>query len=282
MTIITPEHFDTLYGNLPDADAQLLVETNIETGLRWGELTELRVKDVHIPTRVFTICRAVVQVNPKFHPEGKRFHVKEYPKDKEYRRVKASPQLVQKIETHIRAEGLRPDDLIFAMRPQARPERRLRSVPNPEVLGLTEPNAAGPQYSHGTLTAYNAAKCRCQHCKDAFAIYRASRRAAANAEPAAQRVPDTDGHVPRDWFRHQIWIPAWAAAGLDFGVRVHDLRHAHASWLLAGGADLQVVKDRLGHGSIRTTERYLHTLPDTDETAIDAFAAIRYRATASK
>src|SRR5207248_121176 len=42
LTIITPEQFDTLYGKLPDADAQLLVETEIETGLRWGELTELR------------------------------------------------------------------------------------------------------------------------------------------------------------------------------------------------------------------------------------------------
>jgi hypothetical protein len=38
-----------------------------------------------------------------------------------------------------------------------------------------------------------------------------------------------------------------------------DLRHAHASWLLAGGADLQVVKQRLGHGSLRTTEKYLNT-----------------------
>lgn len=280
LTIITPEQFDALYGSLPDADAQLLVETDIETGMRWGELTELRVKDLDIRTRIFTISRAVVQVNPKFHPEGKRFHVKEYPKDKEYRRVKASPQLVNKIGAHITAEGLGPDDLIFAMRPQVRPEPRLRSVPNPEVLGLTEPNAAGRRYSHGTLTAYNAGKCRCRHCKDAFAIYRASRRAAAKIEPAAHRVADTDGHIPRDWFRHQIWTPARAAAGLDFGVRVHDLRHAHASWLLAGGADLQVVKDRLGHGSIRTTERYLHTLPDTDETAIDAFAAIRYRAAA--
>jgi site-specific recombinase XerD len=51
---------------------------------------------------------------------------------------------------------------------------------------------------------------------------------------------------------------------------VHDLRHAHASWLLAGGADLQVVKERLGHASIVTTERYLHSLPTADQTALDA------------
>ena len=59
-------------------------------------------------------------------------------------------------------------------------------------------------------------------------------------------------------------------AGLTINVRIHDLRHAHASWLLVGGADLQVVKQRLGHGSLRTTEKYLYTLPDADETALDA------------
>lgn len=67
------------------------------------------------------------------------------------------------------------------------------------------------------------------------------------------------------------------AAGIDIHVRPHDLRHAHASWLLAGGADLQVVKERLGHGSIATTERYLHTLPDADETAVDALELVRNR-----
>jgi site-specific recombinase XerD len=69
-----------------------------------------------------------------------------------------------------------------------------------------------------------------------------------------------------------------AAAELGFHVPVKNLRHAHASWLLAGGADLQVVKERLGHAKISTTEKYLHTLPDTDETALDALAKIRNRA----
>ena len=88
---------------------------------------------------------------------------------------------------------------------------------------------------------------------------------------------DTDGHIPRDWFRLKVWQPALRRAGITFSARPHDLRHAHASWLLAGGADLQMVKERLGHGSIATTEKYLHTLPEADDLALDAFSKIRNR-----
>ena len=56
---------------------------------------------------------------------------------------------------------------------------------------------------------------------------------------------------------------------------VRDLRHAHASWVLAGGADLQIVRERVGHAGLRATERYLHTLPDADDTALAAFARTR-------
>ena len=84
-------------------------------------------------------------------------------------------------------------------------------------------------------------------------------------------------HIGRNWFRRMVWRPACEAAGLADTPRFHDLRHSHASWLLAGGADLQVVKERLGHASIMTTQRYLHTLPDADETAVEAFSRIRNR-----
>uniref|UniRef100_UPI003D8A116C tyrosine-type recombinase/integrase n=1 Tax=Gordonia sp. B7-2 TaxID=3420932 RepID=UPI003D8A116C len=39
-------------------------------------------------------------------------------------------------------------------------------------------------------------------------------------------------------------------------VRVHDLRHTYASWLVQRGVAVQQVQRLLGHGSIATTERY--------------------------
>ncbi len=62
---------------------------------------------------------------------------------------------------------------------------------------------------------------------------------------------------------------------VDFEVRVHDLRHAHASWLLAGGSDLKSVMDRMGHAQITTTQKYLHALPDADTKNLTALDRIR-------
>lgn len=59
--IITAAEFDLLYQALPYTDARLLVETDIESGLRWGELTELRVRDLDLATRILTVSRAVVE-----------------------------------------------------------------------------------------------------------------------------------------------------------------------------------------------------------------------------
>ena len=91
------------------------------------------------------------------------------------------------------------------------------------------------------------------------------------------RTVASDGHIGNDWFRTNVWAKALAKVDIGFHVTPHGLRHAHASWLLAGGADLQVVKERLGHGSITTTEKYLHTLPGADTAALAALDVVRGR-----
>jgi len=62
--------------------------------------------------------------------------------------------------------------------------------------------------------------------------------------------------------RKDIWRIAKkyiAIAGLPASYSTHSLRHACASHLVAGGADLAVVQRLLGHALISTTSIYLHS-----------------------
>ena len=50
--------------------------------------------------------------------------------------------------------------------------------------------------------------------------------------------------------------------------RVRDLRHTHASQLIAAGVPLTVIQRRLGHESIKTTsDTYGHLAADADVAA---------------
>ena len=183
-----------------------MVLTDIETGLRWGELIALRPMDVDFLRPLVTVHRVIVEVSRKFTATGERMVVKPYPKNDEPRTLRINPELVDTLSRQVATLGLCPEQLLFSSTGRA------------------------------------------------------------------------DGNpISRNTFRTKVWLPALERAGLGFPVRFHDLRHAHASWALAGGADLKAVMERMGHAQIATTQRYLHTLPDSDDKALAAFTKVQHR-----
>jgi integrase len=202
--IVTPEEFDRLVVHIPTRWIPLVL-TDIETGMRWGELVALRPRHINWLHRTITISETVVELSKKHSPTGERMVIKPYPKDDEPRTIAVTDDLIGVLAQRVKAYALSGDDFLFSSTP-------------------------------------------------------------------GSGIP-----VSRNTFRTRVWQPALEKAALGFHVRIHDLRHAHASWLLAGGADLASVMERLGHRQITTAQQYLHTLPGADRKALDSFIKIRKR-----
>lgn len=84
-------------------------------------------------------------------------------------------------------------------------------------------------------------------------------------------------------FMEDHFVPAVERLGnkLPPGLRWHDLRHSHASLLISRGWRPEQIKDRLGHGSIRTTiDTYGHLYDDHDAVQLDDLAGEIRTATA--
>ncbi|WP_295207201.1 site-specific integrase [uncultured Brevundimonas sp.] len=84
-------------------------------------------------------------------------------------------------------------------------------------------------------------------------------------------VPNPETRRPFVSIKHG-WQRAIREAKLP-GLRLHDLRHSAASFMVNSGVDLFAVGKVLGHASYQSTQRYSHLANDTLLKAVEAGAA---------
>jgi integrase len=90
-------------------------------------------------------------------------------------------------------------------------------------------------------------------------------------------LTEQGNHPSRATFRKNVWLPAVERAEIGRKLRFHDLRGAHASWLLAGGQDIHAVAKRLGWERIETANSYTGALPDAQASSLAALRAAKKR-----
>jgi integrase len=76
------------------------------------------------------------------------------------------------------------------------------------------------------------------------------------------------------------WERIRERAGLE-DVRIHDLRHSFASFLLAAGNSLPMISKALNHSSLAMTQRYAHLQIDALRAPLDSHAALMLGVTES-
>ena len=258
--VVEPEEFKELLGHLQTQGAKLLAQFLVASGCRFGEATEIRVKDFNFKTGEVYIQRRVSDLGAS---HTSRFMVIDATKSGKKRSLTISKALLLEIQGYVISKALSKDDLLFSRLLVAEPNKIEPSRGNTKSPRPFETD--GKKFQHGTLYAYTHGRCRCEACRESVRKHRQK----AKPYQKQQRFIDKTSHLPRDVWR-TIWNNAIAKSAIGWSPRTHDLRHANATHLLKSGVDVHEVKERLGHQSIKTTERYLHRLRHNQSKASES------------
>ena len=88
---------------------------------------------------------------------------------------------------------------------------------------------------------------------------------------------DGDALPTSSWWK--VWDKAVRRADLGVRPHFHDLRHTHASMLIAANVPMKVISERLGHSSIKITmDVYGHLQPDAAIAAADTVDQVMFGA----
>jgi integrase len=245
---------------LPTDGARAFATFLINTGARFGEAAEIRLSDINIRSQEVRIARRVILAPAA---SLSRYAVVQGTKagQNRARSVPIPTDYLDALRDWAACNNLGPQDLLF-------PEHLVQDKEPPRPVGQPDPGqwfyrSNRRRYQHGTANGYHQGKCTCRWCRLAARNDAAGRPAMSSV----RRVNDS-GHLPHDTWR-KTWRQAIDDAGLDWYPRTHDLRHAYATHLLAGGLDIYSVKDQMGHQQIATTMKYLHKVESQRNVARD-------------
>lgn len=264
--LLTPEEFRKIVDAMPDEGCKLFARFLAVTGARFGEATEMRVKDFNFRTNKISIVRRVTAPSAEA-AKGSRFEVVPGTKagQDRGRHLPLPAPFMEEVQDWVSKHGLKAEDLVFSRSLIAHVTYADDRLPEGETFMVGK-----REFQHGTPYAYTGGKCRCPLCLTAVREYR--RELARRKGVPTQKRTNITGHLSNDQWR-RIWNKAIEESGIGWHPRTHDLRHACATQMVADGISLKEVMARLGHSQITTTARYQHRVEIEMGKAVESVSA---------
>jgi integrase len=270
---LTPEHLDTFYAELLTSGRQNGHE---------GGLSVKTVRNIHTmlhkaladAARKGTVLRNVAdladppRLSSALRPEMKVWDAKQL------------RQFLEEIEGHrlypalylLANTGMRRGEVLGLRWSDVDLDAASVSVSRALVIVAYKPQLSDVKTGHGRRTIDLEPK--------TVAVLRAWKKRQIEEHMLTSARPGTDlvfAHPDGSWvnpdYFSQVFDRHLARSALP-AIRLHDLRHTHASILLKQGVPLKVVSERLGHSNPAfTLSVYQHLLPGMQADAAKAFSA---------